>query len=110
LRYVINCESRTQQEAKKVFDEDNSQKLDPIEINGKFLSRQLGEKSVVRPKYNVKRSLCWGTAPKKATEKRGEKRGERKRKNSLSPRFSPLFSLNIVHAAPSYLNAWKTLS
>ena len=42
-----------------------------IEINGKFLSRQLGKKSVVRSKYNVKRSVCWGTAQKKATEKKG---------------------------------------
>ena len=64
---------RHNRKPKKVFDEDNSPKLqlDMIEINGKFLSRQLGKKSVVRSKYNVKRSVCWGTAQKKATEKKG---------------------------------------
>ena len=34
FRYIINCESKTQQKAKKVFDEDNSPKLDKIEIHG----------------------------------------------------------------------------
>ena len=40
LRYVTNCESTMQQKAKKeVFEEDESSKLNKIEMNRKALNR-----------------------------------------------------------------------